>query len=38
MLHQYGFSPACKCCVYARACKMTDDDCLYEIENENGVD
>jgi hypothetical protein len=35
MLHQYGFSPACKYCVYARACKMTDDDCVYEIDAED---
>jgi hypothetical protein len=34
MHHQYGFSPAYKCCVYAWACKMIDDECVYEIGNE----
>ena len=32
--HQYGFSPACKTCVHARACKMMDDDCVFEIDAE----
>ena len=34
-LHQYGFSPACKCCVHARVCEMVDDDCLYEVDEED---